>query len=261
MSKRRDYIKEILENLSDSRRFNNETKIKDFDSYKKTPYNTWPESWKKVHFKAYPRLGQVILPEPSEIEVDLQECLTKRSSWRNFSNDAIEIQRFSNLLYYSAGLKRLLDNSKGERRFYPSAGARYPLEICPFVFKVDGLKSAVYHYHLKTHSLEVLLNKPIFRQTMKQFSQPWIRKSAVLFVITALFGRTEGKYGDRGYRHILTEYGHIAQNFYLVSAGLNLGCCSIGGFVDDGLNKMIDIDGIDESVIGVVAIGNKDKKK
>ena len=71
------------------------------------------------------------------------------------------------------------------------------------------------------------------------------------------FDRTEMKYRARGYRHIFTEYGHLAQNMYLICAALGLGICSIGGFIDDGLNKILDIDGRIESVIGVIAIGNK----
>ena len=92
---------------------------------------------------------------------------------------------------------------------------------------------------------------------MDQFNQKWIKKSAMLIIVTAIFERTTTKYGDRGYRHILTEYGHIAQNVYLLSSAFGLGCCSIGGFIDNGLNKLLDIDPVDESVIGVIAVGSE----
>lgn len=140
---------------------------------------------------------------------------------------------------------------------YASARERYPLEVYPFVINVEGVVSAVYHYHLKTHSLELLLGRPFLHKTLIQFNQQWIRSSAVLAVITAIFERTESKYKDRGYRHTLTEYGHMAQNFYLVSTALHLGCCSVGGFIDEGLNEILDINGIDEGVIGVIALGSK----
>jgi len=90
---------------------------------------------------------------------------------------------------------------------------------------------------------------------MRQFDQPWIRKSSVLLIISAIFDRTEDKYGDRGLRYIYTEYGHFAQNVSLIASELGLGACSIGGFIDDGLNELLDFDKIDESVIGVIAIG------
>lgn len=243
--------------LSKSRKFHIDTKISDFESFKKTPYASWPEVWKRIYYKAYPRFEQVILPNSSSIKLGLQEALIKRESCRSFSKAPIKLPKFSDLLFYSAGLKAFIKKDSSAKRFYPSAGARYPLEIYPFVFKVEKLNSGIYHYHLKTHSLETILREPFSNEAFEQFNQLWIRRSATLLVVSAVFARTETKYKDRGYRHILTEYGHIAQNFYLVSTALNLGCCSIGGFNDDGLNKLLDIDGIEESVIGVIAIGNK----
>lgn len=156
-------------------------------------------------------------------------------------------------MYYTAGINYIDQKIK---RFYPSGGARYPLEVYPLIFSVNGIKPGLYHYHVKTNSLE-LLQSPISKiNVFKQFNQSWLKNSSVLLLITAVFDRTENKYKNRGYRHILTEYGHMAQNTYLIGSSLNVGVCSIGGFVDMGLNKIIDIDGIDESVIGVIALGN-----
>ena len=114
---------------------------------------------------------------------------------------------------------------------------------------------AIYHYHIKSHSLEKIYDRPFLNTTMKQFNQPWIRKASILLVISSIFDRTEEKYGDRGLRYIYTEYGHYAQNISLITSELGLGACSIGGFIDDGLNKLLDFDKIDESVIGVIALG------
>lgn len=241
--------------ISKSREFNNNTKIDDFSKYKTTPYSTWPDHWKKVYYKAYPRMEQVLLPSPTKPKWGLNNALIKRDSKRDFTRKNINIDNFSNLMFYSCGLKRLAFKSTKDKRFYPSAGARYPLEIYPFVFKVENLLPAIYHYHIKSHSLEKIYDRPFFKETMKQFNQPWIRKSSVLLVISSIFDRTEEKYGDRGLRHIYTEYGHCAQNISLIATELGLGTCSIGGFIDDGLNKLLDFDKIDESVIGVITVG------
>lgn len=250
-------VNEIIKNLkiSKSREFNNLTKISDFSKHKTTPYHTWPEHWKKTYYKAYPRMTQVKLPIPSKPNLSLNNALLNRESKRSFSKKSINIKDFSNLLFYSGGLKKILFKNRSNNRFYPSAGARYPLEIYTFIFNVKNIKRAIYHYHLKSHSLEKLLNEPFYRQTMKQFNQPWINNTSVLIVISAIFDRTEDKYGDRGLRHVYTEYGHLAQNISLIAAELGLGACSIGGFIDDGLNKLLDFDKIDESVIGVIALG------
>lgn len=250
-------IGDIIKSLKNSkaREFNNNTKIHNFKEFKTTPYSKWPAQWKKTYYKSYPRMEQILLPLPSKPKLSLIEALVKRESKRNFTKKDINLNDFSNLLFYSGGIKSLLSKKKGVKRFYPSAGARYPLEIYPFVLHVANIKTAIYHYHLKSHSLEKILDKTFYNETVKQFNQPWIEKSSLLLVISAIFDRTERKYGDRGLRHIYTEYGHLAQNISLIATDLGLGACSIGGFVDDGLNKLLDFDKIDESVIGVVAIG------
>lgn len=241
--------------ISKSREFNNNTKIDDFSKYRTTPYSTWPFQWKKIYYKAYPRMEQVFLPDPTKTIWSLDNALKQRESKRDFTKKNIKIDDFSNLMYYSGGLKKLALKNTKEKRFYPSAGARYPLEIYPFVFRVEGLTPAIYHYHIKSHSLEKIYDKPFFNAAMKQFNQPWIRKTSVLLIISSIFDRTEEKYGDRGLRHIYTEYGHYAQNVSLVAVELGLGACSIGGFIDDGLNRLLDFDKIDESVVGVIALG------
>ncbi len=238
-----------------SRRFNNSIKINDFSKFKKTPYNTWPEQWKKIYYKAYPKMGQVLLPDPVRAKWSLDNALIGRTSVRTFTKKDIKLAELSSLLYFSGGLKQLLFKESGERRFYPSAGARYPLEIYPIVFCAESVKPAIYHYHIKSHSLEEIYDKSFVSKTLKQFDQPWISSSSLLIVVSAVFDRTENKYGNRGLRHIYTEYGHYAQNISLIAQELGLGSCSIGGFLDDGLNHLLDFDPIDESVIGVIAVG------
>jgi len=250
-------IEDIIKILGNpkSRKFNDDTKISDFNNYKTTSHGTWPENWKKVYYKAYPRMEQVVLPVPYKPVWSLNEALVNRQSKRNFTKKGIKIEEFSNLLFYSGGLKNLLFKQNNNRRFYPSAGARYPLEIYPFIFNVKNIEPAIYHYHVKSHSLERILKQPFYAKTMKQFNQTWIRKASVLIVVSAIFDRTENKYGDRGLRHIYTEYGHYAQNVSLIATELGLGACSIGGFIDNGLNRLLDFDMVDESVIGVLALG------
>lgn len=251
----------FIQQLTRSRKFHVDTKIHNYNLSKTSPYSTWPDAWKKIYYKAYPRFEQVILPEPKCYKYDLINVLFNRESCRKFSTQPLTREHFSDFLYFVGGMKNFVKRDNSTKRFYPSAGGRYPLEIYPFIFNVEHINSSIYHYHIKTHSLEIILKPPVFADTFKQFSQPWMKKAAALIIVTAIFDRTEIKYKDRGYRHILTEYGHIAQNAYLMATALNFGCCSIGGFIDDGLNKLLDVDGIEESVIGVITIGNKDTNK
>ncbi len=242
--------------------FYNATKIKKF-----TPYTTasskssMPESWKTRTYKAYPRFSQVLLPTPVPVTTDITGVLMHRRSVRTFTSMSIPVGQFGNLIYYAAGSTKFIDPTREDRRFYPSAGARYPLELYPFVFNVNTIPVGGYHYHVKTHSLENIMDSKYAPRIFDFFDQDWLKTSSALFVITGVFNRTEVKYGNRGQRHILTEYGHLAPNFYLLAEAMHLGCCSIGGFVDDGINRLLDLDFEDEGVIGVIAIGARDSKE
>jgi SagB-type dehydrogenase family enzyme len=84
--------------------------------------------------------------------------------------------------------------------------------------------------------------------------------ASLTIFITALFERTVFKYGERGYRFILLEAGHVAQNINLVAAALGLGCLNIGGFFDREIDDFLSLDGITHSTIYMIAIGKRREK-
>ncbi len=205
-------------------------------------------------FKTYPRLEKVLLPEPLDIsKFSLLEALNKRESTRNYSPEELSLDSISALLFYSGGIN-LSKGKRGSKYFYPSAGGRYPLEIY-FISINSELIPGIYHYSIKSHALEKIGSRKHLLME-KSFGQEWVQKAHGLIIISAVFNRTTQKYGDRGYRAILQEVGFLGQLIYLLSAVLNIGCCAVAGFVDDRLNKMIDVDGVNESVVGVFSVGN-----
>jgi SagB-type dehydrogenase family enzyme len=86
------------------------------------------------------------------------------------------------------------------------------------------------------------------------------RNASLIIFITAIFERSVFKYGDRGYRFIFLEAGHVAQNINLVSNALGLGSVNIGGFFDREIDDFLDLDGVTHSTIYMIAIGKKAEK-
>lgn len=237
--------------------FHNQTKFDHF-SKKFSDEKSWPSSWKTTYYKAYARLPEVLLPKPRLIkDISLRQALINRGSIRSFSQQPISQAVLSTFLYYSAGIYSI--GGGGVHRFYPSGGARYPLET--YVLPLNSvLQKGLYHYNLKNHSLERLLFLKKNINTSKFFGQEWIANAGCIIIITGIFERTTMKYGGRGYRHILIEAGHMGQNMYLLASALNIGCCAIGGFIDDKLNALLDVDGTEETVLYAFALGNVQKK-
>lgn len=252
MNLKKKFKKLLIENSYLAGKFHQKTKIEKFDninSFKKFRRATG------ASFKSYPRLDEIILPKPDlPPRVSVKDALLLRQSSRNFSKKPITQDTLSTLLFYSAGLKNKKPPFYG--RFYPSAGARYPLEVYLISLNTQ-VPRGLYHYYLKNHSLEELLTFDKF--DFKSYFHPdqeWLLQSSCLIIITAMFKRIYKTYKDRGYRYILFEAGHLAQNFYLISTSLNISCCAMCGFKDDELNRLLDIDGTNESVLYVLAFGN-----
>jgi SagB-type dehydrogenase family enzyme len=213
-----------------------------------------PAAWKVDYYKEYPRLPQLVLPEPRPLGGSLAETLLKRKSERSFDPEGpISLGELSDFLYWSAGIKEKSPNSP--RRMYPSGGARYPLEIYPIVFRADGFKNAVYHYAPLGHKLEEIADASWLEKTAEIIFEEKMQKAAVIFIITAVFERTMMKYQEFGYRLILEEAGHLCQNFYLVAAAMDLAGCGLGGFSDKLANQLLEIDGKNEGAVYAFAFG------
>jgi SagB-type dehydrogenase family enzyme len=78
---------------------------------------------------------------------------------------------------------------------------------------------------------------------------------AVLF-LTQILQRMRPKYQDRSYRYGLLEAGHIGENGYLAATSAGLGACGVGAFMDDAINAMLGVDGIEEAVVYMLAVGH-----
>ncbi|MCL4364040.1 SagB/ThcOx family dehydrogenase [Patescibacteria group bacterium] len=244
-------LNELLgKSFSLSEEFHQKTKLKKISD--DHTFNKVPKEWKTVQFKSYPRFKELVLPKPKIIDPSLKKILIERKSSRNFSRHPLSLEKLSGLLYYSAGLKTYKEPWL-VNRFYPSAGSRYPLEV--YLISLNSqLPMGLYHYYLKNHSLEKIQSFDRFKAS-NYFRPDWVEKSSVIIIITAVFKRNTIKYGDRGYRHILIEAGHLGQNLYLMASVFKLSCCAMGGYYDDRLNELIDIDGHSESVIYTLALG------
>ncbi len=212
------------------------------------------KEWKVVQFKGYSRLEEIKLPKPHlDKKSTLLGALFSRNSTRDYKKYKISLQEVSSLLYYCVGMKDLTNISSD--RFYPSSGGRYPVEIYLISTNTE-LPYGIYHYFFKNHSLEKLYENshiPLRRYLIRKEFQ-----NAGLFIImTGFFGRSTVKYGARAYPLTLMEAGHIGQNIYLISSALHLGCCAIGGFSNYEIDKVLDIDGVNESSLYMFAVGKE----
>lgn len=209
-------------------------------------------------YKHYSRLKRADLPDVSKLRGELRRLIKKRASFRDFSSKPISKKALSEILYYCCGAMRgNLFEPNNPFRAYPSAGAKYPLEVYPLILLGRDIDPGLYHYNPLAHNLTILLPK-IKKEEIDQVwikKQPWFKKAAVLLIITAVFYRTTDKYGEKGIVYPYIEAGHLVQNVYLLANSLKLGCCAIGGLNERQIIKLLDINPREEYPIYYVAVG------
>ena len=183
--------------------------------------------------------NKITLPAPvTDSSYSLEKALAERRSERNYSNSAVKLEDFSQLLWAAQGV-----TSPAGYRTAPSAGALYPLEIYAVVARVEGLAAGVYHYLPREHKLEFLTSgdKLTALQTAA-LDQSAVGQSAVCLVISGVFERTAQKYGARAERYVYLEAGHAAQNVYLQATALGLGMVTIGAFDEQALPEILEVE-------------------
>jgi SagB-type dehydrogenase family enzyme len=63
------------------------------------------------------------------------------------------------------------------------------------------------------------------------------------------------RYGDRGYRYIFLDAGHVCQNLYLCAQSLSCGVCAVAAFSDDDMNRALGLDGVERFTVYLAAMG------
>jgi SagB-type dehydrogenase family enzyme len=223
----------------------------------------------RLAYKKYYFAEKIKLPPPPEFQQSLSEVIKKRRSIRKFSGLDITLKEISALLFYSYGINGEIPIPKYKTFFQklrvtPSAGALYPLELYLIIFKSSQLSEGLYHFNVEDFQLEEL-KKGNFQDEINKicFLEPYIeiKTANACILITAIFERTLLKYQDRGYRFILIEAGHTAQNISLTATALGMGSVCIGGFLDDKLNELLEIETQNESIIYPIILGKVDYGK
>ena len=216
-------------------------------------FATRPSPYKHVPTQ-FPRVG---LPEPRlEGGAGLWTAISRRRSVRHYVHEPLEPAELGQILWATSGITHA---SPGyDFRSAPSAGALYPIETYVVANRVKGIDAGVYHYDPREHRLALLApgeyGEPLAGAAL---GQRMCASAGAVVAWTAVAGRSEWKYGDRAHRYVYMDAGHLGAQFYLAAEALGLGACTIGAFYDDEVNEVLGVDGLEETVVYMGALGRK----
>jgi SagB-type dehydrogenase family enzyme len=194
------------------------------------------------------------LPDPRyDSDVSLEQSLLQRRSVRSYTNEPLTLGEVSQLLWAAQGVT----DARGFRTA-PSAGALYPLELYVVAGNIQDLAAGVYRYEPDGHRL-IRIREGDIRDELAQdaLGQNCVKEGAVAFVLTAIYERTTGKYGERGIRYVHIEVGHAAQNLCLQATAINLGAVTVGAFYDERIAGLLNLPK-GEQPLYIIPVGRKE---
>jgi len=129
------------------------------------------------------------------------------------------------------------------------------LETYLVVQKVVGFGEGIYHYSPLERAYR--LTRPgDYRNLTWHFclGQTLARDAAALVIHVAHLGKALERHGDRGYRYLHLDAGHIGERMNLAAIQLQLGVSGIGGFYDDEVNALLGLS-LDHIIVYVTTLG------
>lgn len=182
----------------------------------------------------------------------LENTMYKRRSTRAYSGEDLTFDQIKSLLDFTYQPQNYLYQGLDSSPDYFDLSL---IETFIAVSGVQGLESGCYYYAPKSQELRQIRFKNFRRELhFLCLGQDLGRDAAAVLFHTADLKSAIGQYGDRVYRYLHMDAGHLGQRLNLAAAHLGVGVSGIGGFFDDQVNEILGIPA-DEAVIYVTTLG------
>ncbi len=198
---------------------------------------------------------------PSRLDASLADCLQRRGSNKQFAPSPVRFAALSTLLTCALAPGELKENGLRQRP-YPSAGGLYPVSVYLFARHVEQLDTGIYHVNAGRQVLEKLhgyagpeaLDAQLDPMIIREPDDP---KPSFYLLLSGDLALIRRKYGDRGYRFMLLEAGHIAQNLCLLATALGLLHLPLGGFCEPELEQLLGVREVGLMSLYLLEFGNR----
>jgi len=187
----------------------------------------------------------------------LETTILNRRSTRAYTGADIEFDDLKALLHFTYQPQDYLDQGLDLSPDYFELNL---IQTFIAVSGVIGLEDGCYYYAPQTQELRQIRFKN-FRRELHYLclGQELGRDAAAIVFHTADLEEAVSKYGDRVYRYLHMDAGHLGQRLNLAAIQLDLGASGIGGFFDDQVNEVLGIPS-DEAVIYITTLGSPRKR-
>ncbi|NER78360.1 MAG: SagB/ThcOx family dehydrogenase [Leptolyngbya sp. SIO1D8] len=185
----------------------------------------------------------------------LERTILRRRSTRRFSGENLTLDDLKTLLDFTYQSQHYIEQGlDGDPDYFDLS----LIQSFIAVSGVDGLESGCYYYAPNAQELRQIRFKN-FRQELHYLclGQDLGRDAGAVVFQTADLKQAIARHGDRAYRYLHLDAGHLGQRLNLAATRLGLGVSGIGGFFDDQVNEVLGIPD-DEAVLYITTLGRPD---
>ncbi|MEL7038093.1 MAG: SagB/ThcOx family dehydrogenase [Cyanobacteria bacterium J06592_8] len=183
---------------------------------------------------------------------ELDQTILKRRSTRSYNGIDLKLEELLALLDFTYQSHHYIAQSLNG---YPDYFDLSLIETFLAISGVSGLEEGCYYYAPFAQELRQIRFKNFRRELhFLCLGQELGRDASVVLFHTADLKKAVAKYGDRAYRYLHMDAGHLGQRLNLAAIYQRLGVSGIGGFFDDKVNEVLGIP-TDEAVIYITTLG------
>jgi len=157
----------------------------------------------------------------------------------------LDSRALATLLWHAAGITA--QRGGLALRAAPSSGALFATELYVAARRIGALPAGLWHYDVPRGALSQLAapGPGVFDALLPP-------DAAGAIVATAVFARSGHKYGDRTYRYVLADLGHLLENLRASAAALQVPLVFAAAFDESRLAQALQIDESDEGVLALL---------
>jgi SagB-type dehydrogenase family enzyme len=164
----------------------------------------------------------------------------------------------SHLVFYTYGVTGVVPSEPRHLllRAAPSAGGLYPAELYLIVRDWPDLAPGMYGYDPCRHRLVPLWPGVEVAEAAAEacYGNAAVAAAPAMLVVTGVFNRSSWRYGERAYRRVLLDSGHLLANATLAAHALGLRATLTSAFCDERLNTLLRVDASEEGALAVVTL-------
>lgn len=184
--------------------------------------------------------------------VDLKESILKRRSTRRFTGAPLSLSDLGLLLSFTYCPEQYQEQGLDSNPDFFDLGL---IQTFIAVLDITDLETGCYYYAVHAQEFRQIRFKNFRREAHYLcLGQDLGRDAAAIVFHTADLQGAIARYGDRAYRYLHMDAGHLGQRLNLAATHLNLGVSGIGGFFDDQVNEVLGIPD-EEAVLYITTLG------